>query len=259
MTLEAAGCRVYLIGTISSEATYNTTTIEEKALCRETLWRGEVKRDLLSIDAKNSLGAIMTLFRLTPEVVNEMDRLLSNDGYKAEAMATGQRIEAEKEAESQLLKDIQARSLEFIKDLISRLDWEQLQTLVADILRTLGYKARVSSPGADRGKDIIASRDGFGFEQPRIVVEVEHRKEAMGAQEIRSFLGGRHKDDKGLYVSTGGFSKEARYEAERASIPLTLMDLDALVEAVLENYEKISTTSRLLVPLTKIYWPLSSI
>jgi len=39
----------------------------------------------------------------------------------------------------------------------------------------------------------IASQDGFGFENPRIVVEVKHRsKTAMGAQEIRIFLGGRH-------------------------------------------------------------------
>jgi restriction system protein len=36
-------------------------------------------------------------------------------------------------------------------------------------------------------------------------------------------------------VSTGGFTKEARYEAERASTPLTLMDLDQLVEAVTEG------------------------
>ena len=37
--------------------------------------------------------------------------------------------------------------------------------------------------------------------------------QAMGAQEIRSFLCGRHPGDKGLYVSTGGFSKDAHYEA----------------------------------------------
>jgi restriction system protein len=76
----------------------------------------------------------------------------------------------------------------------------------------------------------------------------------MGSQEIRSFLGGRHKDDKGLYVSTGGFSKDARYEAERASIPLTLMDLDDLVTAILEHYEKMDADAQRLVPLRKLYW-----
>jgi len=77
----------------------------------------------------------------------------------------------------------------------------------------------------------------------------------MGSQEIRSFLGGRHKDDRGLYVSTGGFSKEARYEADRASIPLTLMDIDDLVEAVIKYYEQLDLETRTLLPLSKIYWP----
>ncbi len=79
----------------------------------------------------------------------------------------------------------------------------------------------------------------------------------MGSQEVRSFLGGRHKDDKGLYVSTGGFllSKDAHYEAERASIPLTLMDLNDLVTALLEHFEKMDAETQQLMPLRKIYWP----
>jgi predicted Mrr-cat superfamily restriction endonuclease len=44
-----------------------------------------------------------------------------------------------------------------------------MQELVAGILRAMGYKTLVSPAGADRGKDIIASPDGFGFEPPRIV------------------------------------------------------------------------------------------
>ncbi len=87
------------------------------------------------------------------------------------------------------------------------------------------------------------------------VAEAKHRKGAMGAQEIRSFIGGRHKDDKGLYVSTGGFSKDARYEADRAGIPLTLMDLDDLVSAVVEYYEQLDGDSKALVRLRRIYWP----
>ncbi len=77
----------------------------------------------------------------------------------------------------------------------------------------------------------------------------------IGSQEIRSFLGGRHRDDKGLYVSTGGFSKEAKYEAERANIPLTLMDVDDLVHAIVEHYDRMDTETQALLPLRKVYWP----
>jgi|SRR5450830_935966 len=80
-------------------------------------------------------------------------------------------------------------------------------------------------------------------------------KEVRRSQEIRSFLGGRHENDKGLYVSTGGFTKDARYEAERARIPVTLMDLDDLVKSLLEHYEKMDIDMQRLIPLRKVYWP----
>jgi len=77
----------------------------------------------------------------------------------------------------------------------------------------------------------------------------------MGSPEIRSFLGGRHPNDRGLYVSTGGFTREARYEAERAPIPLSLLDMDGLAEALIDYYEQLDLSTRTLVPLTRIYWP----
>jgi restriction system protein len=157
--------------------------------------------------------------------------------------------------EAVLAEDMQSKATEFIKDRAAKLDWDQMQRLVAGVLRAMGYKTRISPAGPDRGKDIIASPDGLGFESPRIVVEVKHRQGAMGSQEIRSFLGGRHKDDKGLYVSTGGFTKDARYEADRASIPLSLMNIDELVEAVIENYETLDNETKQLLPLRRLYWP----
>ena len=130
-----------------------------------------------------------------------------------------------------------------------------MQPLVAGILRSMDCRTQVSPPGSDRGKDIVASPDGFGFEHPRIVVEVEHRKGQMGSQEIRSFLGGRHKDDRGLYVSTGGFTKDAQYEADRASIPLAMWTLDHVVRALIEHYDATDAETKHIVPLKRLYWP----
>jgi len=100
-----------------------------------------------------------------------------------------------------------AKSREFIKDKILELDWEEMQELVAGILRAMDYKTIVSSKGPDRGRDILTSPDGLGLNEPRIVVEVKHRKGQMGSPEIRSFTGGLRPKDKGLYVSTGGYTK----------------------------------------------------
>jgi thermitase len=71
----------------------------------------------------------------------------------------------------------------------------------------------------------------------------------------RAFLGGRQPGDRCLYVSTGGFTKEARYEAERSSIPITLITLPELRELLVEHYESLRPLGTSLVPLERLYWP----
>jgi restriction system protein len=247
--------RTYLVGTVKSEYEFAPGESAEQPNIRRVNWRGNVDRDDLSVTARNSLGAIATLFQVPAEVAIEMEQLLVGArpvvSPAIEVPLTGN----VDEQVSDLYRDVQGKGFEFIKDKVNQLDWEEMQELVAGLLRAMGYKTRISPSGSDRGKDIVASPDGLGFEDPRIVVEVKHRNSSMGSQEIRSFLGGRHENDKGLYVSTGGFTKDARYEAERGRIPVTLMDLDDLVKALLEHYERMDIDMQRLIPLRKVYWP----
>jgi restriction system protein len=245
--------RKYLVGRVLSEYEYREGVIEDQSHIRRVQWVGEVSRDSLTVASRNSLGSTLTIFSISPETVKEMISLLEGGPTSHPALQDDAIVSEEV---SSLFKDQQLMSLEFIKDKVSALKWDEMQDLVAGLLRAMGYKTRISPSGSDRGKDIVASPDGLGFEDPRIVVEVKHRNATMGAPEVRSFLGGRHANDKGLYVSTGGFTREARYEAERAAIPLTLMDLDDFVHSLLEHYEKLDVDMQRLIPLRKIYWPV---
>jgi restriction system protein len=249
--------RLYFVGTVTGPYRYDPGFDTTLPNLRPVTWRPtKVSRDQLSVQSKNSLGSVLTLFRVPRGVAEELDHLSSGDAPPPPGDAGAEDADAADEAE-ELLEDIEARSTEFIKDRVVQLSWDHMQELVAGLLRAMGYKTRVSPAGPDRGKDIVASPDGFGFEDPRIVVEVKHRPgSAMGAQEIRSFLGGRHQGDKGLYVSTGGFSKDARYEADRANIPITLMTLDELVTAVVDSYARMDTETQRLLPLRRIFWPM---
>ena len=247
------GRRIYHVGQIISAQRYEPSVFEDLPRVRDVQWIGEVSRDAISSTARNTLGAISTLFLLSDAAAAEITARLSG---KEIDIPIEPESESEAEVTEDIARDLRARLREFIKDKITRLDWQEMQELVAGLLRAMGYKTRISPTGPDRGKDIIASPDGFGFDHPRIIVEVKHRpKEAMGAPEIRSFLGGRHSNDKGLYVSTGGFTKDARYEADRASIPLVLLDLDDLVKELLRHYGTMDMEARTLIPLVNIYWP----
>ncbi len=109
-----------------------------------------MRRDVLSTSTKNTLGAISTIFEINPNAAREILDALKGKNVSSEPE------EKEEEELNVLKEDIIAKSQEFIKDKLSELDWEQLQELVAGLLRGMGYETMVSAKGPDRGRDIIA-------------------------------------------------------------------------------------------------------
>lgn len=210
---------------------------------------GVISRDNLSTQSKNVLGGILAFYSLNQNVAEEIQAALDGKKIISEKEEALESIEEEGDNTAEQAK-------EFLKDRLLKLDWDEMQELVAGLLRAMGYKTSVSPAGPDRGKDIIASPDGLGLEEPRIRVEVKHRQGSqMGSSEIRSFAGGL-RNNKGLYVSTGGFTREAYYEAERAQNSITLVDSEVLALFIIQYYDQFDNEARALLPLRKIYWPL---
>lgn len=250
--------RRYVLGVVASEPRHDSKLIEDLPFIRNVRWDRRVARDSLTLETRNTLGAIQTIFRLNGDASSELRK-------RAVPLDAPQEIEPPKpksvgsdKSLADLRDEVIEKASEFIDDMLAALEPYEMQDLVAGVLRAMGYKTRVSPRGADRGVDIFASPDGLGLQEPRIFVEVKHRKNsAMGSQEVRAFMGGRQPGDRCLYVSTGGFTKDARYEAERSSVPLTLLGLPELRALLVEHYEALDLETKRLVPLTKLYWPVS--
>ena len=260
------GTRIYYLGKVASEPQYQPDCFFHRV--RQVEWTHRLLRDQLSVSTRNSLGAISTMYRLGDQASEEvlgkalpLGEALPDTGSAPGSGDTASTPSASNTTESDddpetLRGDVVSRSEQFIEDRIAQLDWEDLQLLVAGILRAMGYRTKVAARGPDRGVDVFASPDGLGLEEPRIFVEVKHRpNSSMGAPDVRAFLGGRQAGDRGLYVSTGGFSREARYEAERASIPVQLIAVPELRELLVEYYGNLDAETTALVPLKRIYWP----
>ncbi len=248
--------RVYLLGTIVGQPEWRDGPLPR---VRAVKWTHRALRDGLTVETRNGLGSIATLFRANQEASDELwskGEPIDNASGQVVPLVVPKGEEAPENSESILREEVQLKAEQFIEDRIAQLDWKQMQELVAGILRAMGYHATVAADGADRGVDIFASPDGLGLQEPRIFVEVKHRNGAMGADELRAFLGGRRAGDRCLYVSTGGFTKEARYEADRANVPLTLVTLPKLRELLLQHYERLDPVTRALVPLQRLYWPV---
>jgi restriction system protein len=246
--------REYLVGTVAGEYQYAPNTVPDYPNIRRVEWQGRVGRDALSVSARNTLGAIQTLFNPGPDVLKELDSALN--GTALPEVTPPDPEETEEEFEQAKLNTLE-RARELIKDKIRLLSPDDMEQLVAALLRAMGFKATVTPKGADRGVDVRASPDGLGFKQPRIMAEVKHRpKEAMGSEKLRSFAAILRGDDRGLYVSIGGFTQEAKYEAERSrESRITLVDLNELATLVIEHYEQFDVAGRTLLPLVRVYWP----
>ncbi len=244
--------RLYHLGVITGPCVA-VCDMDGVTYTRDVTWGETAPRDVLSPSSKNSLGGIQTIFAVSDEVMAD----LTNAARDKSVVASNDPAIDDNDAtnDEETLAATYDNGIELIKDRVNQLDWEDMERLVAGLLKAMGYCARVMPKGPDGGRDVVASPDALGLESPRIVAEVKHRKGAMGAPAVRAFIGGLRAGDRGLYVSTGGFTKEARYEADRANIPVRLLDLDAFVRHYVEIYDKTDDDTRSILPLTRIWWP----
>ena len=187
--------RLYLLGEITSSPQWRPDDLPETPRVRQVKWTEKVLRDQLSQSTKNTLGAIQTLFLLKKRAADEiLQKAVPIE--QSESTTNPTPPSSNNDTDEEALEQLVEKSEETIEERIVRLDWEQAQSLVAGILRAMGYRTVVSPRGADRGVDIFASPDGLGLEEPRIFAEVKHRPStSIGSQDIRSFIGGRNAGD----------------------------------------------------------------
>lgn len=238
--------REYLVGTVTDDHFYNKS-IGDPAYPNNIKVKWEestVIRDTLSQAAKNSLGSVLTVFRVD-DWGSEIKRLLEYPFVEPE--------ETDEAEESEIIEDLVNKALVMVQDKVDKLDPWQMQELVGGLLQAMDYNVRVSPKGPDGGVDVLAYKDAFGFEKPIIKVQVKHRKTSASAPEIQQLLGANPIDANSLFVSTGGFTSQAEAVARHNSV--RLVDLEELVDLVVKWYENMPNDVRALLPLQKMYVP----
>ena len=143
-----------------------------------------------------------------------------------------------------------------VSDLLRKIDPYEFQELVADLLKAMGYHVSwVSPPGKDSGVEIIAHTDPLGANPPRIKVQVKRTEEAVKVESIRAFLSRLGDDDVGIFVSRGGFTKDAADEARaQEKRKITLIDEGRLFDLWVEHYEELTQEARQRMPIRPIYF-----
>ena len=132
----------------------------------------------------------------------------------------------------------------------------ELQQLVAALLGAMGYEvAWIAPPGKDGGVDILAHRDPIGATPPRIKVQVKRVRAPVSVDGLRAFMAVLADADVGLFVSTGGFTRDALAEARtQEKRRITLIDMSRLFELWVKHYAKLDDAAKLLLPLKPVYF-----
>lgn len=143
-----------------------------------------------------------------------------------------------------------------ISDFLSSINPYEFQSLVADLLRAMGYhSAWVAPPGKDGGTDIIAYSDPLGTTTPRLKVQVKRQQASVSVDGLRSFLAVLGDDDVGLFVNTGGFTRDAETEARtQEKRKIRLIDAQDLFDLWVEHYGSLSDEARRRLPIKPIYF-----
>lgn len=242
--------REYLAGEVTSQWRYDKNAISDSyPNVRNVKWHTKIARDSFSPTLKNVLGGALTIFRFDKHM-KEIEGLIKGESVPTEIIE-----EEEEAAATPFYDDVKEKADELISDAISSINPYDFQDLVAALLRSMGFRTTVSPPGPDRGVDIIAHPDAFGFQNPRIKVQVKHRTSPASGPDLRNFMATLRDGESGLFVSTGGFTRDGLSEPERSTRPVTLIDRDAFVDLLIENYENLEPEYKALIPLKKVFIP----
>jgi restriction system protein len=166
-------------------------------------------------------------------------------------------VEEGQQGQEATIHEMEQKAIEGLKQQIFNMNAYEFQDLVAALLHGMGYFTPFVAPkGKDGGVDVIAYRDPIGTVSPRIKVQIKHKKDTPSSvDEIRQLMGLLQKDgDVGIFVSSGGFTQDAKSTARSSHVHVELIDNDRFISLWQDFYPKMDDEDKNLLPLRPIYF-----
>jgi restriction system protein len=117
------------------------------------------------------------------------------------------------------------------------------------------YTTFTSPRGPDKGIDILAAPGPLGFGRPRICVQVKSQESPVDSPTLNQLIGSMQnvQANQGLLVSWGGFKTSVDREVATQFFRVRLWDQDALIDQILEHYDKLDEDLRAELPLKRVW------
>lgn len=249
------------IGEVQSGYTFKPDEEDKYGHYRTVKWiNTDVPRSSFDQDLLYSLGAIMTICEIK-----------RNDAEKrVRAMALGQTLKVSvinSNTQPNVINDeeVEIDLEQMSRDAIAKLIIQKFKghgmaRLVDAVLKAQGFTTHLSPEGPDKGIDILAAGGPFGFDSPRICVQVKSGSTPADRPEFTQLIGAMQSvnADQGLFVSWSGFKPTVLKEVPAQFFKVRLWNQEDLVAQLLDNYSKLDEDIRLELPLKQI-WTLTNL
>ena len=211
---------------------------------RNIKWIKTLPRESFSQGALYEAGSFLTVFRIkhyADEFINAIENKKKEiivDSEEAENLVTAEAIK-------ELTKDY------VLKELKRVYKGYDLEEVVSDLLRAMGYRTKVSQHGGDSGRDIVAYKDEL---PPRIIVQVKSQESNITEATVQSLKGTMDEGDYGLFVTLSDYQPNAKKYLEKHPI-IKSINGSEFVDLILKYYDDMSEEFKENIRLKRVLLP----
>lgn len=254
------------VGRVTGPYTYS----DDPALrhIRAVEWkRIDVPRTALKQDLRFSLGAFMTVCEISRnEALKRMQAVIETGKDPGPSLAipknsktptpTSDEVEDAEDAPTDIEDLANQQLIALIK---AEFAGHALAQLIGEILEVDGYSVRVSPPGPDNSRDILAADGALGFGERRICVQVKSGDKPADNTVVLGLQGAmaNAKAATGMLVSLSGVTPPAQKILDDNFFTLRLWQMPDLLNALYRTYHKLPDETRARLPLKQIWIPVA--
>jgi len=233
--------RMINIGKIEGEYFFNEKE-QEYNQQRKVKWIKSFPRNKFSQGALYEVGSFLSFFKIK-HYSDEFINALENKNILVE----------EEDSDVVTSETIEETTKDFVLQELSKYyKGYDLENVVSDLLKAMGYRTKLSKHGGDSGRDIIAYKDEL---PPRIVVQVKSQDGNVTESTIQSLKGAMDEGDYGLFVTLSDYTQNAKKYLEKHSIIKSLNGSE-LVDLILKYYDGMPEEFKNTIKLKKVYIPI---
>lgn len=221
---------------------------------RDVKWFAtDIPRSNFDQDLLYSFGAFMTICRISRNNAEKRIKEMYKKGWQPSTQPSTNDQENEQEFS---LSDLELFAKDQIaKFLIRKFKGHGMAKLIEAILQAQGYTTYRSPEGPDRGIDILAAPGPLGFGSPRLCVQVKTSDTPVDRPILDQLIGTMQKvnAEQGLLVSWAGFKTSIDKEIPNQFFRVRLWDQNAIIQELINIYEKLDEDIRAEIPLKRIW------